>query len=92
MSAATSYFLGDQNAFRHYLGDKLDMAKGALTFNDVKDTLANKGIDQETLGRLNDLFEACEAGRYAGDVGTFDISSITGQGIQLAKDLEKKLK
>ena len=90
-SADQSYIL-IQNAFRHYLGDKLDMAKGALTFNDVKDTLANKGIDQETLGRLNDLFETCEAGRYAGDVGTFDISSITGQGIQLAKDLEKKLK
>jgi hypothetical protein len=81
-----------QDAFRHYLGDKLRMAKGALTFNDVKEALKAKGLDQGTLDRLKALFERCEAGRYAGIERSFEASSIAKQGILLAKDLEKKLK
>jgi hypothetical protein len=81
-----------QDAFRHYLGDKLRMPKGALTFNDIKEVLKAKGLDQSTLDRLKALFERCEAGRYAGIGGSSDASSIAEQGISLAKDLEKKLK
>lgn len=81
-----------QDAFRHYLGDKLQMAKGALTFNDVKEKLEARGIDQQTLDQLRDLFAKCEAGQYAGNAGHSDGASLTEQGILLAKDLEKKLK
>jgi hypothetical protein len=81
-----------QDAFRHYLGDKLRMPRGALTFNDVKETLEEKGLDQDTLNRLKTLFDRCEAGRYAGIGGSPDTTSIVEQGILLAKDLEKKLK
>ena len=81
-----------QDAFRHYLGDKLRMPRGALTFNDVKEELKEKGLDQDILNRLKALFERCEAGRYAGIGGSSDASSIAEQGILLAKDLEKKLK
>jgi hypothetical protein len=81
-----------QNAFCHYLGDKLRMPKGALTFNDVKEVLRAKGLDQGTLDRLKALFERCEADRYAGIGGSSDAFSIAEQGILLAKDLEKKLK
>jgi hypothetical protein len=68
------------------------MPKGALTFNDVKESLRAKGLDQGTLDRLKALFERCEAGRYAGIGGSSDASSMAEQGILLAKDLEKKLK
>jgi hypothetical protein len=81
-----------EDAFRHYLGDKLRMPKGALTFNDVKETLESKGMDQETLDRLKALFERCEVGRYAGDAGSSGGAALTEQGILLAKDLEKKLR
>ena len=81
-----------QDAFRHYLGDKLRMPRGALTFNDVKEELKEKGLDQETLNRLKVLFERCEAGRYAGITGSSDASFLVEQGFLLAKDLEKKLK
>jgi hypothetical protein len=81
-----------QDAFRHYLGDKLRMPRGALTFNDVKEVLKAKGLDQHTLDRLKALFERCEAGRYAGMEGSFDEPSIAKQGMLLAKELEKKLK
>jgi hypothetical protein len=81
-----------QEAFRHYLGDKLGMAKGALTFNDVSDTLSKRGVDKGTLDRLRAIFEQCEAGCYAGDAGISDAGSLTEESVHLAKDLEKKLK
>jgi len=81
-----------QDAFRHYLGDKLRMPKGALTFNDVKEKLKAKGLDRGTLDRLRVFLERCEAGRYAGNAGSSDGASLAEQGTLLAKDLEKKLK
>ncbi len=80
------------DAFRNYLSDKLRMYKGALTFNDVKDKLVAKGVDAVILDQLKDLFETCEAGRYAGVSGLSGTVSITEQGLHLAKNLEKKLK
>ena len=80
------------DAFRNYLGDKLRMPKGALTFNDVKDKLATKGMDAVILDQLKELFETCEAGCYAGASCLSDAVSITEKGLNLAKNLEKKLK
>ncbi|MBW2142804.1 MAG: protein BatD [Deltaproteobacteria bacterium] len=81
-----------QDAFRQYLGDKLCMPKGALTFNDVKDTLAARDVDPDTLDQLKVLFETCEASSYAGNTGISDAASLAEQGVRLSKDLEKKLK
>jgi len=81
-----------QDAFRQYLGDKLCMPRGALTFNDVNDVLAARGVDQGTLDRLKALFEACEAGSYSGNSDISDTASLAEQGVQLSKDLERKLK
>jgi hypothetical protein len=80
------------DAFRNYLGDKLRMPMGALTFNDVKDRLASEGVDQGALDQLKALFEKCEAGRYAGSSGISDAVLMIEQGFQLAKELEKRLK
>ncbi len=79
-------------AFRQYLGDKLGMPKGALTFKDVKTPLADKGFTEETLARLKDLFEKCEASSYAGDADLSATGSVNPEALELAKDLEKKLK
>jgi hypothetical protein len=68
------------------------MPRGAVTFQDVKDRLASRGVDQPTLGRIKELFETCEAGRYAGTAGLLDAALITEKGSKIAKDLEKKLK
>ena len=68
------------------------MAKGALTFNDAKDTLEGKGVDPDILDRLKDLFDQCEAGRYAGGTGLSDGASICEQSLRLAKVLEKQLR
>jgi hypothetical protein len=80
------------NAFRKYLGDKLQFPQGSLTFNDVKDSLSTKGVDSETLGNLKGLFERCEARRFAGNSDMCDASSLVEQSITLAKKLENTLK
>ncbi len=81
-----------QDAFRHYLGDKLTISKGALTYNDVRPRLAAKSVDEALLVRLRDLFHTCEIGRYAGGKGLPDSRALNIEAIKLAKDLEKELK
>jgi len=80
------------DAFRNYLGDKLRMPRGALTFNDVKEEMLSKGVSQETLDQLKTFFETCDAGRYAGSGPVPDAVSMTEQSVSIAEDLEKKLK
>jgi len=79
-------------AFRNYLGDKLGLPKAALTFKDVKDPLAAKGVHKDELEQLKALFEKCEAGRYAGNAGRTDAVTLTDQSVRMVKELEKKLR
>ncbi|SPD74206.1 exported hypothetical protein [uncultured Desulfobacterium sp.] len=80
------------DAFRTYLGDRLFMNKGAVTFNDVKDKLLSEGVTQQALERLKTIFESCEAGRYAGGAGIQDAESMVEEGNKLAQELEDSLK
>jgi hypothetical protein len=81
------------NAFRQYLGDKLDMPGGALTFHDVQKSLEAKELDDPLIKRLEDIFDRCEAGRYAGGLSDkADPSTLIEQSERLAKSLEKNLR
>ncbi len=52
-----------------YLGAKLDVAAGALTYEDVAATLATRGVGEGTLTALEAIFEACMAHQYTGGQG-----------------------
>ena len=80
------------DAFKTYLGDKLRMPAGALTFNDVCGPLSQKGGAPETLDDLKTFFSECEAARYgqAQPDDTFD--KIGDQAVNILKKLEKILK
>ncbi len=81
------------DAFRQYLGDKLDLPGGALTFNDAKKSLEEKHLDDGSIERLKDIFHRCEAGRYSGGLSDeADPSALIEQSESLAKSLEKKLR
>jgi hypothetical protein len=80
------------NALRNYLGDKLRMPPGALLFNDVRDLLAEKGVTKDALENLKNIFEQCEASRYAGTSHNSDIASLSEQVLNITKQLEKILK
>ncbi len=53
-------------AVERYLGDRLGLAPGALTFADAERELSARGVSAETTAEWAGLFERCEAGRYAG--------------------------
>ena len=76
---------------RRYLGDKLRMSGGVVTFYDVKGRLDEKGVDSKTRERLKDLFEECEADSYAGNFHNIGSSSLVNQAIDLVRRLEEQL-
>ena len=79
------------DAFRNYLGDKLQIPSGALTFQDVRAPLKEKGVSPDTLDRLETLFMKCEAGRYSGNHDDGDASAMIRESLSLAKDLKRAL-
>jgi hypothetical protein len=60
------------DALRSYLGGRLGLPPGALTFADVAEALRQRGAGEETMAELQRLFEECEAGRYAGGLQAAD--------------------
>ena len=80
-------------ALRVYLRKKLRLGTGAITFRDLESELKNRGVAPEILQKLDQLFEACEAGHYAG--GADDVGrplSIPQNALELARKLERSLK
>lgn len=53
------------DALRAYLGAKLNLNPNALTYSDAEAPLRRQGAGSEHLARLKEIFEACEAHRYA---------------------------
>lgn len=80
------------DALRHYLGARLRMSSQAIVFTDVERILRDKGLSGEALNDLKTIFEACEAGRYAGAGGTTDPSTLSAKTLEAAKKLEKLIK
>jgi len=77
--------------FKVYLGDKLRVPSGALTFNDVRGPLLQKGVAPETLDALKTLFSDCEAARYGHRLKNQETDPIFKDATDLIKKLEKTL-
>ena len=83
---------GVLDALRQYLGAKLRMTGDALTFGDVQEPLKSRGVGDELLDELKDLFARCEESRYAGG-GSLDGATACRRARELVKKLESlKLK
>jgi len=79
------------DAMRRYLGGKLRIPAGALTFREVEKPLTARGVDESTLNAVRDLFEKCEAGRYAGHSATGP-ADVVEPASELANRLEQRLR
>ncbi len=78
---------------REYLGAKLRLPSGgAITFGDARKELELIGVEQDIIDKLKEIFESCEAGRYAGNINFKDSSSLISRAAGIAADLEKRLK
>lgn len=81
------------DALRAYLGARLHMQAGALTFRDVEPVLAARGIPRETIDELARLFSECEAFRYAGaTAGTGSASALINRVREACMKLDKELR
>jgi hypothetical protein len=78
---------GVLDALRQYLGAKLRMTGDALTFGDVQEPLKSRGVGDELLDELKDLFARCEESRYAGG-GSLDGATACRRARELVKKLD----
>lgn len=77
---------------RAYLGARLELPPGALTFNDVQAPLAARGVSPEQLAELRGIFETCEASRFAGgSLGGMSPDELREKTRSLLSQLEQRL-
>jgi hypothetical protein len=79
-------------ALRQYLGAKLRLPPGALTYGDIREPLRTSGVSEEELDALRSVFERCEASAYAGAAMKSDVAPLVGEALETVARLEKKLR
>ena len=78
---------------RAYLGDRLHLNPGALTYREAEELLAKAGADSQTLEELKNLFALCEAYRFTTDYNvTTDAKQIVHNANRIVKAVERNLK
>lgn len=79
-------------ALRAYLGKKLRLAAGALTYHDVQGLLTKRGVDSRVLSGLKAILDQCEAHRFAGPAGGgSDLKNLAAKASEVAAALERSL-
>lgn len=79
-------------ALKTYLGHKLRRPAGAITFLDVEPQLAASGVGQQTLQKLGEILEHCEAYQYTGGAGyQDDLSTLKTDILDVSRQLEDVL-
>ena len=77
---------------RHFLGNQLNLEGGALTSNDVHDTLLAKGVNPELAGQVRKFLSACEMAQYAApDTKAQSPQKVADTVEQLLKDLQQAI-
>jgi len=78
---------------RAYLGDRLHLNPGALTFRDAEALLSQEGASAQTLDELRALFTLCEAYRFtAGYDEPAEARKIIRNATRIVKAVERSLK
>ncbi|GMW01230.1 MAG: aerotolerance-like protein [Candidatus Hydrogenedentota bacterium] len=76
--------------WRDYLGGKLSAPARTMTAADARPLLRQRGIGPDVISEVEAVFEACEAGRFAGaDVTDANKEAIVNRMIAAAKALEQ---
>jgi len=78
---------------RAYLGDRLHLTPGALSFREAEPQLADAGANARTLAELKTLFSLCEAYRFTSSYNEkANARKIVHNAIRVVKAVERKLK
>lgn len=89
-----SEIYGDlDQVLRAYLGDRLHLTPGALSFRDAKTRLVEAGANPKTLEELQRLFALCETYRFTSDFNeSGDAKQIVREATHIVKTVERMLK
>jgi hypothetical protein len=89
-----SEIYGDlDQVLRAYLGDRLHLIPGALSFRDAEVKLIEAGADKETLEELKHLFAVCESYRFTTKYNEQgDAKQIIRDATRIVRSVEKSLK
>lgn len=89
-----SEIYGDlDNVLRAYLGDRLHLTPGALSYRDAEAGLIEAGADSQTLEELKKLFALCEAYRFTTNYDEQgNARQIVREATRIVKTVEKSLK
>lgn len=78
---------------QEYLGNKLHLSSGAVTFETVQEKLISKNIEQNTIDEIQTIFEECDMIRYASaDIDQDDLSASYQRLANIVDYLERYLK
>ncbi len=86
-----AYYASVLEALRGYLGARLNLSAGALTFADAKGALAARGVEKTQLDELKRLFERSEAGRYGGAANAAADATLSETALDVVGKLERTL-
>jgi len=78
---------------QEYLGNKLHLSSGAVTFDTVQSELVSKNIEQNTIDEIKVIFEECDMIRYASaDISQDDLTASYQRLANSIDHLERHLK
>jgi len=80
-------------AWRDYMGTKLKLRPGRLTFGEIQTELTLRGVEEDLILEIGELFRRYELYRYrqqSGDTPEFD-PSILSRIAQVASEMERRL-
>jgi len=78
---------------QEYLGNKLHLSSGAVTFETVQSELTSKNIEQSTIDEIKVIFEECDLIRYASaDISQDDLTASYQRLANNIDSLERHLK
>jgi len=78
---------------QEYLGNKLHLSSGAVTFETVQSKLVSKNIEQNAIDEIKVIFEECDMIRYASaDISQDDLTVSYQRLVKTIDSLERHLK
>ena len=92
-SMKSEIYVDLDEVLRAYLGDRLHLTPGALSYRDAEAKLIEAGADFQTLEELKHLFALCEAYRFTtryDEKG--EARKIVREALRIVKTVERKLK
>lgn len=79
-------------AMHSYLSDKLQLPASQLNRDNIETTLRTRGVDEETLRKINGILDECEMARYTPGLASENAQADYEQAQAVINDIEKTLK